>query len=156
MKQILFTIAALLTSMAAAAQTLNVNTGGAIYQFPADQTGVMTFSGGTQMTIMGKTFDPSTVGKMWTDDSTPEDNNVNIVYNGTEALVYVAGNIAQYVDATISGAHVTIAQTNTEDVDLAGSLRHFPSFKVGTLQNRKINDTLTQITLRLRRNQEKK
>ncbi len=78
MKQILFTIATLLTGMAAAAQTLNVTTGGTTYQFPADQTGTMTFSGGTQMTIIGKTFDISQISKMWTDDSSLKDNNVNI------------------------------------------------------------------------------
>jgi len=115
MKQILFTIASRLTGMAAAAQTLNVTTGGTTYQFPADQTGTMTFSGGTQMTIIGKTFDISQIGKMWTDDSSLKDNNVNIQYNGTEALVCVAGNIAQYVDVTISGAHVSIAQSSMVD-----------------------------------------
>ena len=123
MKQILFTIATLLTGMAAAAQTLNVTTGGITYQFPADQTGTMTFSGGTQMTIIGKTFDISQIGKMWTDDSSLKDNNVNIQYNGTEALVYVAGNIAQYVDVTISGAHVSIAQSSMVD-DTVGEVTY--------------------------------
>ena len=123
MKQILFTIATLLTGMAAAAQTLNVTTGGTTYQFPADQTGTMTFSGGTQMTITGKTFDISQIGKMWTDDSSLKDNNVNIQYNGTEALVYVAGNIAQYVDVTISGAHVSIAQSSMVD-DTVGEITY--------------------------------
>ena len=123
MKQILFTIATLLTGMAAAAQTLNVTTGGTTYQFPADQTGTMTFSGGTQMTIIGKTFDISQIGKMWTDDSSLKDNNVNIQYNGTEALVYVAGNIAQYVDVTISGAHVSIAQSSMVD-DTVGEVTY--------------------------------
>ena len=123
MKQILFTIATLLTGMAAAAQTLNVTTGGTTYQFPADQTGTMTFSGGTQMTIIGKTFDISQIGKMWTDDSSLKDNNVNIQYNGTEALVYVAGNIAQYVDVTISGAHVSITQSSMVD-DTVGEITY--------------------------------
>ena len=123
MKQILFTIATLLTGMAAAAQTLNVTTGGTTYQFPADQTGTMTFSGGTQMTIIGKSFDISQISKMWTDDSSLKDNNVNIQYNGTEALVYVAGNIAQYVDVTISGAHVSIAQSSMVD-DTVGEVTY--------------------------------
>jgi len=123
MKQILFTIATLLTGMAAAAQTLNVTTGGTTYQFPADQTSTMTFSGGTQMTIIGKTFDISQISKMWTDDSSLKDNNVNIQYNGTEALVYVAGNIAQYVDVTISGAHVSIAQSSMVD-DTVGEVTY--------------------------------
>ena len=133
MKQILFTIATLLTGMAAAAQTLNVTTGGTTYQFPADQTGTMTFSGGTQMTIIGKTFDISQIGKMWTDDSSLKDNNVNIQYNGTEALVYVAGNIAQYVDVTISGAHVSIAHDG--EFAMSGSYKATVTLNGLTLTN---------------------
>ena len=63
--------------------------------------------------------------------------------------------LASNVRLNESGIDLTL-HTNVEDVDLAGSLRRFPAFKIGTLQNRKINDTLNQITLRLRRNQEKK
>jgi hypothetical protein len=45
MKKIFCTIAAALTIAAATAQTLNVTTGGATYQFPAAQAGQMTFTG---------------------------------------------------------------------------------------------------------------
>ena len=110
MKKIFCTIAALLTIAAASAQTLNVTTGSATYQFPSAQTGVMTFEN-SLMTIMGKTFDPTAISAMWTDESTVSDNQVNVVYNGTEALVYVAGNIAKYITASVSGAHVTIEQS---------------------------------------------
>ena len=72
-----------------------------------------------------------------------------------EARPVSAQKRLRVVSLNETGIDLTL-HTNTEDVDLAGSLRHFPAFKVGTLQNRKINDTLTQITLRLRRNQEKK
>ena len=63
--------------------------------------------------------------------------------------------LASNVRLNESGIDLTL-HTNMEDVDLAGALRRFPAFKVGTLQNRKVSDTLTVITLRLRRNQEKK
>ena len=39
MKKIMSTIVAMLAIVAATAQTLNVTTGGATYQFPASQTG---------------------------------------------------------------------------------------------------------------------
>lgn len=118
MKQILCTIAALLTIAAASAQTLNITTGGATYQFPAAQTGQMTFAGGSTLTILGKTFTLGDVTSMFTDESSVADNEVNVVYNGTEALVYVAGNIAQYVDVAVSGAHVSITQSDAVTNDL--------------------------------------
>ncbi len=40
-------------------------------------------------------------------------------------------------------------QTSAENPDLGAALRKAPGFKVGTLQNRKINDTLTMIELKL-------
>ncbi|MBQ7393547.1 MAG: hypothetical protein IJV89_04260 [Lentisphaeria bacterium] len=63
--------------------------------------------------------------------------------------------LASNVRLNESGIDLTL-HTNMEEPDLAGALRRFPAFKVGTLQNRKVSDTLTVITLRLRRNQEKK
>ena len=46
-----------------------------------------------------------------------EANTVNIVYNGSTATVTKADNISNYVTAEVSGAHVTITQTNTEAID---------------------------------------
>lgn len=118
MKQLFCTIAALLTIAAASAQTLNVTTGGATYQFPSAQTGVMTFSGGSTLTILGKTFTLSDIATMYTDETAVSDDEVSVSFNGTEALVFVAGNIAQYVDVSISGAHVTITQSDAVTNDL--------------------------------------
>ena len=111
-------MAFLLVEMTAQAQTLNVNIGDVIDQFPASQTGEMTFTAGTQMTIMGKTYDISEIGKMWTDNTKVSDNEVNVVYSGDAASVFVAGNIAQFITATVSGAHVTITQSDAITNDL--------------------------------------
>ena len=113
----LLTIAALLTGMAAEAQTLNVSIGSVTYQFPATQTGEMNFQGGSSLTVMGKTFELSDVTRIYTDDTSVTDNLVSVAYSGTEASVTVAGNAAQYVNATVSGAHVSIEQLNTDAVD---------------------------------------
>ena len=118
MKKIFCSIVAMLTIAAATAQTLNVTTSGATYQFPATQTGKMTFADGSTTTIMGRTFNVSDITTMFTDNSNVSDNEVNITYNGTGALVFVAGNIAQYVDVTVSGAHVTITQSEAVTNDL--------------------------------------
>ena len=43
-------------TIAATGQTLNVKVGSVTYQFPASQTGEMTYKNGTTLTIMGKKF----------------------------------------------------------------------------------------------------
>ena len=118
MKKMLYTLAFVLVGMTAQAQTLNVSVGSVTDLFPASQTGEMTFTAGTQMTIMGKTYDISEIGKMWTDNTKVSDNEVNVVYSDDAASVFVAGNIAQYITATVSGAHVTITQSDAITNDL--------------------------------------
>ncbi|MBQ7647822.1 MAG: carbohydrate-binding domain-containing protein [Paludibacteraceae bacterium] len=99
------------------AQTLNVRVGNVTYQFPASQAGVMPFSDGTTLTVMNKAFALSEVDAMYVDETAVTDNLVSIVYSSSSASVTVAGNVAQYVTPTISGAHVTIAQSNTDAVN---------------------------------------
>ena len=104
-------------TIAATGQTLNVHVGSVIYQFPASQAGVIDFADGETVTIMGKTFTLADVSYMTIDDSEVTDNLVSVEYGTSSATVYVAGNVAQYVDASVSGAHVSITQTNTEAIN---------------------------------------
>ena len=117
MKRIYVIIMTLMLTIAAGAQTLNIQVGNVNYLFPASQCGEMTYQDGTTLTVMGKTFTLNDIGSMKIDATDVKDNLVSIAYDGTEATVTIAGNVAQYVDATIEGAHVTIAQSNTEAVD---------------------------------------
>ena len=118
MKKIVTTaLMAVLMTVAAAAQTMNVVVGSVTYQFPAAQTGDMTYAEGKTLTVMGKTFSLSDITKTYVDETEVTDNRVTVFYNGTSASVTVAGNVAQYVESTVSGAHVSIAQSNTADVD---------------------------------------
>ena len=116
MKRTLLYIAAFVLTIAATAQTLNVKVGSVIYQFPAAQTGEMAYADGETMTIMGKTFSLSDIDAMTVDETSVTDNEVTIIYDGSSATVTVAGNVAQYVIPTISGAHVSISQTYTDAV----------------------------------------
>ncbi len=93
------------------AQTLNVQVGQVKYQFPARQAGVMNYAEGTTLNIMNKVFTLADVTTMYVDESEVKDNTVSVVYNGASASVTVAGNIAQYLTITTSGAHVNIAQS---------------------------------------------
>ena len=108
---------ALMLTIAATGQTLSVHVGSVIYQFPASQAGVIDFADGETVTIMGKTFTLADVSYMTIDDSEVTDNLVSVEYGTSSATVYVAGNVAQYVHASVSGAHVSITQTNTEAIN---------------------------------------
>ena len=112
MKKVGMMIIALLLTIVAGAQTLNVQVGDVTYQFPASQTGDMTYSNGTTLTIMGKEFAISDITGMVVDKSEVTDNQVTVSYNGTTAKVTVAGNVAQYLTPVVSGAHVSIAQSD--------------------------------------------
>lgn len=111
MKKVIPLIISLLLAIAVQAQTLNVVVGSVTYQFPAEQAGEMTYADGTTLTILNKAFTLSDITKMYIDDTTVTDNQVGVVYSGTSAAVTVAGNVAQYITATVSGAHVNIEQS---------------------------------------------
>lgn len=118
MKKIFVLLSMLQIVMATMAQTLNVKVGSVTYQFPASQTGEMTYTDGTTLTILNKSFALSEITNMVVDDSNVTDNTVSVVYDGDAAQVTVAGNIAQYITPTISGAHVNIAQGSDVDEEI--------------------------------------
>lgn len=111
MKKVIPLIISLLLAIAVQAQTLNVVVGSVTYQFPAEQAGEMTYADGTTLTILNKAFTLGDITKMYIDDTTVTDNQVGVVYSGTSAAVTVAGNVAQYITASVSGAHVNIEQS---------------------------------------------
>ena len=123
MKQVFALLTALVLAIAAEAQTLNIGTAEGNYQFSASQmteNQPATFNGGTTLTVNGNTFYLSDITSMTIGNSSSaavDSNTVNIVYDGSTATVTKADNIANYVTATVSGAHVTITQSNTAAVD---------------------------------------
>ena len=123
MRKIISLLAFLLLAIAATAQTLNVKVGNVTYLFPSTDTGDMVFSGGTTLTVMGKEFTLADISGINVDDTEVTAGNVAVVYNGTSASATVAGDIAQYVDIAISGAHVSITQSDalTNDLISAGT-----------------------------------
>ena len=112
MMRILLSVIVLVLTIVAEAQTLNVQVGSVTYQFPAAQTGEMTYADGSTVTIMGKTFTLADISSMTVDDTKVADGAITVNYNGSSAMVTVAGNVAQYVTPTVSGAHVSIAQSS--------------------------------------------
>ena len=123
MKKIYALLATLVLTITVGAQTLKVTTANGTYQYPASEMTEQSsaiFTGGTTLTIGNDVFnisDITDISVVSNPSSDVEDNTVNIVYNGTTATVTMADNVMPYVTATVSGAHVTIMQTNTAAVD---------------------------------------
>lgn len=110
MKRLIILISAVLVAIVTKSQTLNVEVGNVTYQISAAQAGDMVYSNGTSVEILGKTFALSEVKSMYVDQTVVTDNTVSINYNGTNAAVTVAGNIAKYLSITTRNAHVSIVQ----------------------------------------------
>ncbi len=106
------------------AQTLNVVTGNITYAFPAAQTGTMTYQDGETLTVMGKTFSVADITRMYVDNSTVSDNSVSVNYSSSSATMTVAGNVAQYVTPTVTGAHVCIVQSAEVSDDVCGEITY--------------------------------
>jgi len=108
MKKPLTLIAALLLCAAAGAQTMRINMGNVTYAIDAATAGDMTYTNGETLTVGSKTYTLSDVTSITVDDSTVGDNTVSVNYSGTSAQVVIAGNLAPYVSAEVSGAHVKV------------------------------------------------
>ncbi len=120
MKKVYAILMALVLTLVAGAQTLNVRVGSVTYQFSSAQTGEMNYTDGQTLSVQGKIFNLSEIDEMTVDETEVTDNAVSICYDGTAATVSVAGNVAQYVEAIVSGAHVSIVQSlaaSSEDVE---------------------------------------
>ncbi len=112
MRKIYSLLAVLLLAIAAQAQTLNVTVGNVTYQFPSADTGDMTFEDGTTLTVMGKAIPLADITSMTVNNTEVTASTIGVVYDGTSASVTVAGDIAQYVEPVVSGAHVSISQSD--------------------------------------------
>lgn len=110
------------------AQNLNVGNGNVIYSFSAEQSGEMIFSQGKEITIQGKTFSISELSGMDVDETeSMADNTVTVTYEGDNAFVRIAGNIARYVDASVTGAGVSIYQSDEVSDDTCGEITYILS-----------------------------
>ena len=117
MRHLITTLLLAMTMVSSIAQTLNVQQGSVTYAFTTNGDDMTYSNGGQTLTIGGKAFSVSEISQITVDNTEVEANLVSIVYDGTTAAVTIAGNVAPYVTATVSGAHVSIDQTNTADVD---------------------------------------
>ena len=120
MRKIGLVISGLAVSGLLCAQTLNVQVGNVLYQFPAVQTAQMPYENGENLTIMGKVFALSEIDSMYIDETAVTDNTVAVVYEESGVDITVAGNIAKDLTIAYSGAHVSIVQS----VDVASEITY--------------------------------
>ena len=124
MKRAATLLIAAVATVVAMAQTLNVEVGSVTYQIPAGQAGEMVYADGTSVTILNKVYTIDDITRMYIDDAEVVDNTVSVAYDGTSAAVKVAGNIAQYITPTVSGAHVTLVQSSEVGDDTCGEITY--------------------------------
>ena len=111
MRQLLIMIAVVLTSIGTTAQTLKVQQGSVTYAFAANSDEMTYTDNGQTLTIQGKSFSVSDITGISIDDTEVSDSVVTVVYDGTSASVTIAGDIANDITATVSGAHVKLEQS---------------------------------------------
>ncbi len=122
MRRLFLILGCMMVSVSLTAQTLNVEVGSVTYQFPAEQAGNMVYSGGTTLTIMNKVFEVDEITCIYVDTAKVIGHTVTVVYEDTSATVVVAGNVAQYVEPLVEGAHVNIAQLEGVDEEITYTL----------------------------------
>ncbi len=124
MKKILILSGIAACSISAVAQTINFSNGsGVTYSFPADVAGEMVFSGET-LTVANREFNLSEWSQINVNETSVASNTVEALFSGNTASVSVAGNIAQYIDVSIEGGHVTITQSDEVGESTCGEITY--------------------------------
>ena len=118
-----FLIAAVVT-VAAMAQTLNVEIGSVTYQIPAKDAGQMMYADGNKVTIAGRTYYINTITRMYVDNTAVSDTTVTVTYSDNSASVVIDGRIARYLTVSVEDAHVSIAQSSEVGDDTSGEITY--------------------------------
>ena len=127
-----------------AQQTMWVHTGHVHWAYNTDAVGTMPYSSPSQLTVLGKGFTLADVDSITVNGDKFADNNVFVQYSGNSADVYVSGNIAHTITATVNGAHVNVSQNNTVATEYTytlqgtsenGSFYHGGSYKMTLILN---------------------
>lgn len=90
-------------------QTMWVVTGDVSWAFTTEQLDTIACTD-TTFTALGKTFLLADVDSIYIDSVAVANNTVNVTYNGDQAKMIVAGNIAKNMTTSVNGAHVVALQ----------------------------------------------
>lgn len=122
-KYLLLAAALFQAAAATAQQALNVVRGGVAYNFPANAE-LMPYAEGATVSIQGAVFRLDDIDRMEVVTSTLDENTVLVEYADTAARITIAGNLADYVSATVSGAHVAIVQSDAVSAGTCGEITY--------------------------------
>ena len=90
---------------------MSVFVGKVVYRYNTEQTGKMEYTDAT-LTILNKVYDVANIDSILVAEDSIADNTVLVTYDGNDAQVVVAGNIARYMTVNVNGAHVAILQAD--------------------------------------------
>ncbi len=99
-------------------QTLEVYMGGVVYQIPAAQAGMMSYIHGETLRILDMDYRIAEIDSIVVKNVSVEANTVKVVYEGTQAKVFVSGNIASQLALSVRNADVSITQAPTVSDEL--------------------------------------
>ena len=122
MKHYIIAMAALAAGTAAQAQTMNVYTGRVVTAVTATPDDMTYTEGGTILNILGKEFAVSDIDSIVVSTDKVEDNTVLVRYDGSEAWVTVAGNVAKNLTTTVVGAYIGIMQDASLEKEITYTL----------------------------------
>ena len=122
MKHYIIAMAALAAGTAAQAQTMNVYTGRVVTAVTATPDDMTYTEGGTILNILGKEFAVSDIDSIVVSTDKVKDNTVLVRYDGSEAWVTVAGNVAKNLTTTVVGAYVGIMQDASLEKEITYTL----------------------------------
>ncbi|MDE6017350.1 MAG: carbohydrate-binding domain-containing protein [Muribaculaceae bacterium] len=124
MKKFIYLSCIAACSLTANAQTINFsNSFGVTYSFPAEIAGEMNFKG-ESVTVADKTFNLSEWSQININEDNVSPNTVEVKFSNSSAAINVAGNIAQYIDITVEGAHITIDQSDLVSETTCGEITY--------------------------------
>lgn len=123
MRKIFLTTGLVMLGMSVFAQSINFSNGQVTYNFPAETAGEMIFNGNT-ITVSDKVFNLDEWSRINVDDTAVTDNTVEVGYSETGATVRIAGNISNYIEATVNGAHVELTQSDEVSSETCGEITY--------------------------------
>lgn len=110
MKYTIMAVAIMAFCTCASAQTMNIYTGHVVTAVTASLDDINYTDSGTKFTVLGKEFAVNDVDSIIVHGNEVKDNTVLVAYDGGEAWVTIAGNVAKDLTATVSGADVSLVQ----------------------------------------------
>ena len=122
MRKILLTGIILATTCAASAQKLKIHTGNTTIAVPAAEAGTMDFIAGNALSVMGHTYDLSTVDSITVDNSIVAPQSVGITYGTSGAHLLVSADVYPLLTIAVDKADVSIVAAPSLDKEVSYTL----------------------------------